>query len=95
MSFESTFVVRIRRTLDMTEDTQASSVSYWEILKEWGVSVLGGLAFLLGVAVFVAVVLAPVTPLIVWYVFGFEFAVVWALTVLCLLVFAQNVEYSE
>jgi len=78
----------------MTEDTQASSPSYWEILKEWGVSVFGGLAFLLGVAVFVFVVLLPITPLVVWYVFGFESAVVWALTILCLFVFAQNVSFE-
>ncbi len=79
----------------MTEGTQEPSPSYWDILKEWGVSVLGALLFVLGVTVFAAVVLIPITPLVVWYVFGFESAVVWALTVLCLFVFAQNIEFTE
>jgi len=79
----------------MTEDVQSPSPSYWEILKTWSVVLLSRLLSALGVIVFVFVVLLPVTPLVVWYVFGFESSVVWALTVLCLLVFAHNVESDE
>jgi len=89
----------------MSDDSWESSPSYWKMLRAWAATVVEGLIFVLSVGMIVLIplsylimwliVVIPLSPLIVWYVFGFESAVVWALVLLCLLVFAQNINSGD